>query len=72
MDNYFKQICAWMRLWHTLFVMCSIVAVLIVISAMITPRDSAAYFVTLLNGVFIVPVIAGLLFVIVKCRNRNR
>ncbi|MFB6141196.1 MAG: hypothetical protein ABEJ26_12270 [Halosimplex sp.] len=72
MVDYFEQICAWMRLWHALFVMCSVVTVLVVISAVITPRGTAAYFVNLLNVVIIVPMTGGLLYVIVKCNGRNR
>ncbi|WP_436926121.1 hypothetical protein [Halosimplex amylolyticum] len=72
MEDYFEQICAWMRLWHALFVMCTVVMVLIVTSAIITPRGTAAYFVNLLNIAIIVPMTAGLLYVIVKCNRRNR
>lgn len=70
MEAYWNKVCGWMRVWHALLTMCSVALVLTVFSVFIAPRDSGAFVVTILNFVVLVPTIAGLLYVIVRCHNR--
>lgn len=70
MEKYWNQICGWIRLWHALFTMCSIVLVMSVISMFIAPPESAAYFVNIFNIVFLVPTIGALVYVMHRCHRR--
>lgn len=72
MDEFWKQVCAWVQVWYSLFVMASIVLVLVVVSLFITPRDSGAFLVALLNVVIVLPTTVGLLYVLKRCRNERR
>lgn len=72
MDEFWKQICSWVQVWYALFVMASIVLVLVVISLLITPRDSAAFIIALVNAAFIVPTTIGLFYVLKRCREERR
>lgn len=71
MVDYWEQMCAWMRLWHALFVMSSVVLIMILISAFIAPPGTDGYYINLFNIAFILPTSAGLLYVMIRCRKRD-